>query len=780
MVPVPETFASSKIPPAWDPAWQRQYPFRRWIRDITWWALATDVSEGQQAAAVILRLQGTARELCSEFDPAEAQFGRDIDDGMGGSRRINGLSALLRGLARQFAPLDGEGLVRSIAELMSFRVNPGEDIDSVLSRFQLLRSRAVNDAGMDPGPTGYAWMLMTGLQIPPDEWNALLQPLQGRLPLNDDEFNSLLSYIRRRGHLFRSDGVMRAAQSATHGQAMQNSHQQNIHGRSSHHRNQFPGHFMMHNMDMNSPYANDTLPNAMYQQFDQMPPPGGYAAPPAPYQHVHPQTTFGSELNAAQHAYAAYDQPPSMIATSDSASVSSATSSSQEGDLPECMTYLTGFNPEDHGEVLYNDYLLARRRWRTFTGKKPRFQRRKERHGNRSSHFDKKRGGHKGGSGLFGRSRSYQTSPHHNVPACYNPYQQSSFPAGAAAPFKRKNPTGKDGKVLTCHNCGADDHMRRECPNPPKQGGGAPGKRHMFTEDASQSSGLDAHISLFTQSAPQRSRRNETRTCISLGDILPVPPVPSSSTQHAFHGTEIPAPKARFPPPPHTSASASAQSSDISFALSPYMSSVKPATSAQLFFPTFHELKPDHARRDQIRETSARLHLEPGIHQHDVYMSLARLHEGGEALLVDPGAHDNLVGSEWVRRTERILAQYGIDVVRSDMSRPAIVGGVGKGVETCAQQAAVPIMLPGGVTATYNAPIVPNSSTPALLGNKTLKRNRAIIDCATGVLMFCGPGDVKIDAPPGTSVMQMQFSDSGHWMLPCTEYAKSSQEGQQL
>ena len=57
-----------------------------------------------------------------------------------------------------------------------------------------------------------------------------------------------------------------------------------------------------------------------------------------------------------------------------------------------------------------------------------------------------------------------------------------------------------------------------------------------------------------------------------------------------------------------------------------------------------------------------------------------RLTNGREGLLVDVGARDNLVGSEWV---ERVSEQLHDGATLSPLPHPIIVEGVGTGAQTC-------------------------------------------------------------------------------------------------
>ena len=147
-----------------------------------------------------------------------------------------------------------------------------------------------------------------------------------------------------------------------------------------------------------------------------------------------------------------------------------------------------------------------------------------------------------------------------------------------------------------------------------------------------------------------------------------------------------------------------------------------------------------------------------------------------EGLLVDVGAHDNLVGEEWVRRVQALRAEMGLsDVTFERLTTPLRVEGVGKDAQTCYEKAIVPIALASGETGTFSAPMVPNSSIPALYGQKSLRSNRALIDTTASQLHLLGPGDFRLATPPGSRVYELADSPSGHMILPVTEFAAVAQ-----
>ena len=70
------------------------------------------------------------------------------------------------------------------------------------------------------------------------------------------------------------------------------------------------------------------------------------------------------------------------------------------------------------------------------------------------------------------------------------------------------------------------------------------------------------------------------------------------------------------------------------------------------------------------------------------------------------------------------------------------------------------------VTGSFTTPVVAESELPGLLGFKTMRNNRAVLDMVNLQLHFCGPADINLTLPPGTE----EISPSGHLVLPCTNF----------
>ena len=65
-------------PPSWNPENERQYSMRAWLYDLRIWTMLTDLTEQQQAAAIVMRLEGSAREAARSIPIEELQLGGDV------------------------------------------------------------------------------------------------------------------------------------------------------------------------------------------------------------------------------------------------------------------------------------------------------------------------------------------------------------------------------------------------------------------------------------------------------------------------------------------------------------------------------------------------------------------------------------------------------------------------------------------------------------------------------------------------------------------------------
>ena len=62
--------------------------------------------------------------------------------------------------------------------------------------------------------------------------------------------------------------------------------------------------------------------------------------------------------------------------------------------------------------------------------------------------------------------------------------------------------------------------------------------------------------------------------------------------------------------------------------------------------------------------------------------------------------------------------------------------------------------------ATYTAPMIMDSALPPLLGNKTLRKTKATIDCGDGKMVLPGPGGVEVKLSHGSRVFALEIQDT--------------------
>ena len=153
----------------------------------------------------------------------------------------------------------------------------------------------------------------------------------------------------------------------------------------------------------------------------------------------------------------------------------------------------------------------------------------------------------------------------------------------------------------------------------------------------------------------------------------------------------------------------------------------------------------------------------------------------GVALLVDPGSPENLCGDQWSNEMqEAALAANRSPIKYSDLARPLEVGGIGSGTQSAYQSGLHCIGLPDGTDAIFESPILPKSGTPALLGQKSLKKMRCLLDCFNNKLYRVGPGGYKIQLSPGSVIYPLEESHAGHLMLPCSRFSRHANQQQEV
>jgi hypothetical protein len=75
-----------------------------------------------------------------------------------------------------------------------------------------------------------------------------------------------------------------------------------------------------------------------------------------------------------------------------------------------------------------------------------------------------------------------------------------------------------------------------------------------------------------------------------------------------------------------------------------------------------------------------------------------------------------------------------------------------------------------GSEATFTTPIINGSEVPALMGLQSMVASRCLVDPYNRKLMMVGPGGYTIDLSPGSRVFDLEQVQSGHLLLPVSEW----------
>ena len=109
------------------------------------------------------------------------------------------------------------------------------------------------------------------------------------------------------------------------------------------------------------------------------------------------------------------------------------------------------------------------------------------------------------------------------------------------------------------------------------------------------------------------------------------------------------------------------------------------------------------------------------------------------------------------------------------------VAGVGNGSQECNYKINLPIAIPtseGTQLHSITSPTVEGTGAnlPGLLGLDSLRANRCMLDMDKAQLIFPGPGDIKYDLPPGSTIVPLEVAPSGHLVMVTDDYGRLPKE----
>ena len=163
------------------------------------------------------------------------------------------------------------------------------------------------------------------------------------------------------------------------------------------------------------------------------------------------------------------------------------------------------------------------------------------------------------------------------------------------------------------------------------------------------------------------------------------------------------------------------------------------------------------------------------------YLVKTELPDGRMSIIVDPGAWTNLAGGNWIRNmTDRAL-KNGITPAQTKLQKPFEVQGVGQGTQQAIWNVHMPIAVKNQdgehVKNTFEVPALEGqdgASVPALLGMRSMRRKKAVLQMEAGkeMLTFHGDGGYTIEWSPGTVHIPLSIAPSGHYAIPCYQFGQ--------
>ena len=504
---------SHRVPPRWNPEHENTYSFRNYMIDVMLWSMLTDLAPYQQAAAIILRLGGAARELARTLTPLEIAQGGIIN-----GQALDPVSYILYGLHARFAQLGEETRLAAMTDMMSFQRRPGEHINAVLTRYEIVRQRARNEGQFVMSTEGCALQILRACGVSTNQMMTLLQPFGTNLPRNETELASLTAEMRRMGHIIENTPGNIA--SSLHGPRTGRTHlltqafmgTESTAVRSYHSSQGWSENTNENHEDPNNQLWRDVRP-----------------APEGPQQtYVSDQWTAaqGNPTQTMSDWYQdttppweqqGYWETPSYLANHTDnwhsgqlweEEQDSGTDSDTSSDSGRESIDMSDLHAMDHAEAsahVFWQYRQAKRKWRRLTNKPVRKFRRMVRRTRRTKGKGK-------GKGKFGKGKPFFHAEAYEAVLTYLKGRGKggrSFSSGKGA-GRRKNPMGRDGQVMRCRNCNSDEHFAAKCPRSASSSSAPPQMFVIHDEDgpisnilANQADNTQVHIEEIDEATSQ-------------------------------------------------------------------------------------------------------------------------------------------------------------------------------------------------------------------------------------------------------------------------------------
>ena len=470
-----------RIPPAWSPEGERNYSFRAYMTDISIWIMLTDLQPHQQCAAIVMRLGGAAREVARMISPQEMMTG-GIQNGI----QVDPVTYLLGALHARFSALEEESRLTCMTEMLAFTRHGGENINSLLARYDTVRHRAAIEGQFVMSIEACSLQMLRACGISAQHLFTLLQPFQGQFPQTEAQFQQLCTQLRRFGHISEGSpgniatslqGPFRQARVGaylsgdrpveTEGdrQALRTAMEYtgglpaaSFFGRTGESIGEHQGSQGM--WDSLLPQA----PPASQPDFL-----AAWAAPGASWSEGRPAEA------PTTPAYPTYEN--------DTMGDSTETATSSDDGMEEVTgPDISQMNEAQAAEAIYMQYRQAKRTWRRFTGRPVRRFR---------TNF-KKTLRTKGKGRSKGKRRGFFFTEDEVHAYLKGKGKGKRSHTSGKGHGRKGNPRDREGNVMKCHNCGSEDHLRAGCTKGGGKGGSSSSGPPSFAPFVSDFAGLAA------------------------------------------------------------------------------------------------------------------------------------------------------------------------------------------------------------------------------------------------------------------------------------------------
>ena len=150
----------------------------------------------------------------------------------------------------------------------------------------------------------------------------------------------------------------------------------------------------------------------------------------------------------------------------------------------------------------------------------------------------------------------------------------------------------------------------------------------------------------------------------------------------------------------------------------------------------------------------------------------------GNSLLVDLGSKVNVVGQNTQKELTSKSDAHDLETEYLQRDQRLNLNGVGTDSAPCDYEAIIPIAVKfeeqAATLESYRANIATGcgANLPAILGALSMQEKDSVLILRPGkeLIAFPGPGGYKIEWSPGTKLLPMVPSPSGHLVIPCDRF----------